>query len=193
MLDAPLTRSTFATGAVVPKPNSRLRSSVEVPICAAIPILASGVAALAAHSVLLFPSLAPTALTQAHSPEHRSARPYNVVFGHALGLGSAFLAVWLFGLAHAPSVFELHMVSPARVWATTVAILLATLLEILFEAAHPPAASTTLLASLGSLKPTWADTVHVAIGVAIVAIVGEAVRRYRLRERRNPAVRQSAA
>jgi hypothetical protein len=106
-----------------------------------------------------------------------------VLVGHAAGLGSAFLFLWLFGLAHAPSVFEVHAVSPSRVRASVLAIALAAALEVVFDAAHPPAASTTLLASLGSFKPTWAQTAQVAVGVVIVTIVGECVRRYRLRGR----------
>lgn len=166
--------------------SSRHRSVVEAPIAAGLTTLAPGVAALVAHSVLLFPSLGPTAVMQAHSPEHKSSRPYNVVVGHVLGLVSAFFFVWMLGLSHAPSVFDVHGVSGPRVTATVLAIALATALEVLLDATHPPAASTTLLASLGSFKPTWATTAQVVIGVVIVAIVGEFVRRRRLRERIRP-------
>jgi hypothetical protein len=171
---------------------STTRRLVEIPIGAGLTTLAPGLAALAAHSVLLFPSLGPTALMQAHAPQHESSHPYNVVVGHAVGLGSAFLFVWLFGLAHAPSVFEVHAVWASRVWATVLAIMLAALLEVALKAAHPPAASTTLLASLGSFKPTWGQTAQVAIGVAIVAIVGEGVRRYRIRDEQRAAAERAA-
>lgn len=155
---------------------------LEIPLGAALTTLAPGLAALAMHSVVLFPSLAPTALMQAHAPDHRTSRPYNVVVGHAIGLLSALLFVWLFGLARAPSVFQAGVVAPARVWATVLAIVFATCFELLLDAPHPPAAATTLLVSLGSFRPTWADAGHIALGVLIVAVVGEGVRRFRLRE-----------
>lgn len=163
-------------------PRSLQRRWVEVPIGAALIVLAPALAALVAHSVLLFPSLGPTALMQVHAPDHRTARPYNIVVGHGVGLLSGFLFAWIFGLAHAPSVFEVHAVSPERAWAAVLAIGLAAILEVVLRAAHPPGAATTLLASLGSFKPTLAQTVQVAVGVLIVAIVGEVVRRARLRE-----------
>jgi hypothetical protein len=169
---------------MVPNDPSLLRRSIEIPVGSALTTLAPGLAALATHTVLLFPSLGPTALMQAHARDHKTARPYNVIVGHALGLASGFLFVGLFGLKDSPSVFELHAVSAARVSASIAALALAALFEVLLDAAHPPAASTTLLASLGSFKPTWSQTAQVAFGVLIVAVIAEGVRRYRSGEMR---------
>lgn len=159
----------------------------QIALGAGLVILVPGLAALATGQVLLFPSLGPSALMQAHAPDHATARPYNVLVGHAVGLAAAFLFVALFGLSHAPSVFEIKRVTAARVIATALALTLAAALEVLLDAAHPPAASTTLLASLGSFKPTWPDTLDVAIGVVLVTIAGEALRRYRLRSQHTAA------
>ena len=132
-----------------------------------------GVVALLTGQLLLFPSLGPTAVMVSYEPEHRSARFYNVIVSHIGGLLSGFAAVLLFGLAHAPSVFQLRVLSVSRVAAAAVAILLAILLELVLDAAHPPATATTLLAALGSFRPTWHDGLTVVAGVLIVAVAGE--------------------
>lgn len=146
----------------------------------AIVILVPGVVAVVSSSVLLFPSLGPTAVMMAHSPASPASRPYSAIVAHCIGLGTAFVAVALFHLASTPSVFEVHHVSPARVAAAVVALALAASLEILLNAAHPPAASTTLLAALGSFHPTAHDTLLVVVGVGLTVAAGEPLRRYRL-------------
>jgi HPP family protein len=153
------------------------------PLVAAGITALPGLLALASGQVLLFPSLGPSAVMQAHSPEHRSSRFYNVVVSHLAGLAAADVCVLVFGLAHAPSIFQLHAVTAARVAAAVLAIALATAAEIVLRATHPPAASTTLLVALGSFRPTLHDGALIAIGVLIVATAGEAVRRARLRSR----------
>lgn len=151
------------------------------PLATAAITLVPGLLGLAAGRPMLFPSLGPSALTQAHTPDEPSARPYNVVVSHLLGLGCAFLMVTLFGIAQEKSVFELKHLTAARVAASVLAVALAAALEMLLRASHPPAASTTLLASLGSFKPTPGDTLTVAAGVLAVALVGELFRRLRAR------------
>jgi hypothetical protein len=163
--------------------------AVWTPLTVAVLTLVPGLVGLATGRVLLFPSLGPTALLQAHTPEHPSARPYNVVVSHLLGMGSGFAAVTAFGIAAAPSVFEARSLSPAHVGAAVVAIALSVLLELLLRASHPPAASTTLLVALGTFKPTVRDATALVLGVLIVAAAGEAVRRLRLR--RTPPVASS--
>ena len=132
-----------------------------------------GIVALLTGQLLLFPSLGPTAVMLSYEPEHRSARIYNVIVSHIGGLLSDFAAVWLFGLAHTPSIFHVRVLSVPRVAAAVLAILLAVLLELALDAAHPPATATTLLAALGSFRPTWHDGLAVTAGVLIVAMAGE--------------------
>ena len=169
--------------------NVRARSLPAVvwaPIVAALTTAVPGLVGLASGTVLLFPSLGPSAVMMAQSPERASSRPYAVVTAHIVGLASAFAAVAVFRIAHAPSVFAVRELSPARVAAAILAIALGTLVESLLDAQHPPAASTTLLAALGSFKPTVHDTLLVIGGVVIVAAIGEMLRRLRLRGE-NPA------
>lgn len=111
-----------------------------------------------------------------------------------VGLGSAFLAVILFGIAHAPSIFEAKHLSWEPVAASVPAVALAAALELLLRASHPPAVSTTLLVSLGSFHPTVRDTVSVVAGVLIVAVVGELFRRLRAGSpaREQPSDREKA-
>ncbi len=101
-----------------------------------------------------------------------SARPYNALVGHAVGLCSAILLVVALGLSATPSVFEAHTVSGARVAAAVLALALASLLELLLRAQHPPGAATTLLVALGSFHPNWHDAAVVLGGVLAVTAAG---------------------
>lgn len=157
-----------------------MKSRVLVPsLLAALATLVPGILAFISGTVLLFPSLGPTAVMMAQSPEHASSRPYNAIVAHLLGLGVAFASVYAFGIASAPSVFTAHSVSAARVGAAVVAIAVGTALELLLRAAHPPAASTTLLAALGSFHPTLHDASLVVIGLLSTVAAGELARRRR--------------
>ncbi|HWG75826.1 MAG TPA: HPP family protein [Steroidobacteraceae bacterium] len=153
---------------------------IVAPLATALALVLPGVIALLTHRVFLFASLGPTAVTLAHQPLHPSARAYNAVLGHLLGLGVGFAVVAVLGLAYAPSVFELHAISGARVGAALLAIALAVLGELLLNARHPPAAATTLLVALGSFHPTATDSIAVVGGVLSLVIAAELVRRARL-------------
>ncbi|HET6569538.1 MAG TPA: HPP family protein [Rhodothermales bacterium] len=153
------------------------------PLVVAAVMLAPGLVGLAFHRLVLFPSLGPTALLMAHFPDHRTTRFYNVVVSHLLGLGSGFLAVIVLGLQHAPSVVDANRITLARVVACILAIALATGLELVFDAVHPPGAATTLLVALGTFKPSLRDTATVIAGVLIVAAIGDVARRVRLRQK----------
>ena len=149
------------------------------PLAAGLALLAPAALAVATGRVLLFASLGPTAVMQAHEPRHKSSRFYAVVVSHLVGFCAGSATVLLLGLAHAPSVFEVQDVSLARAAAAVISIVLATLVELALEAAHPPAGSTTLLVALGSMKPTVAWFALLTGGVLAVATAGEVVRRMR--------------
>jgi CBS-domain-containing membrane protein len=150
------------------------------PLAGGLLVLVPGLLGLATGNVWLFPSLGPTAYLQAATPQHGSARPYNVVGGHALGAIAAIIAVLLLGANHEPSVFEAHHLFLMRVLASALAIALLLLAETLTKITHPPAAATTLLITLGGFKPTLHDMASLATGVLIIAILGELMRRARL-------------
>lgn len=159
-----------------------LPDGVWTPVAVAIITLVPGLVGLAVGRPLLFPSLGPTAVLQGRKPDEPSSRPYNVLAGHLAGLGSAFLMVTLFGIGQQKSVFELGHLTTERLAAAVLALALATALESVLRAPHPPAAATTLLGALGAFKPTMKDAVTVIGAILLVIAVGEVLRRLRARE-----------
>lgn len=147
-----------------------------VPLASSVTIGVPGLIALLTHRVVLFASLAPTSVMITQQPLLASTKPYNAIVGHMVGLGSGFLAVWALGIAPQPSVFAAHAVSGPRVCACLLAIAIAMEAEISLKAWHPPAASTTLLAALGSFRLGWRDTWEVLVGVVAVTVAGELLR-----------------
>lgn len=147
-------------------------------------VLAAGALGLAVGQPLLFPSLGPTAVLYADFPAHSSARPYNTLVGHLVGLGSGYLAVFLASAQAAPAVLATHELAPSRVVAGTLAVTLTWVILWAIHAPHPPAAATTLLAALGGFRPIAEDALAVIIGVLVVAVLGQALRWARGRYRR---------
>jgi hypothetical protein len=168
--------------ASVPKHLSlvSLPDPVWSPIAVAALTLAVGVPALLfGMQPWLLPSLGPSAFLQAALPAHPAARLYNVVVGHGGAVISGFAAVWLLNAWNEPVVLTDHVLTPVRLTASVLAMALSMLLGILLRASHPPAAATVLLITLGSLS-TQDQLIALAIGVGIVGVVGELVRRLRL-------------
>src|SRR3954452_21713781 len=159
-----------------------LPDPVFAPIAVAVLTLAVGVPALlVGMQPWLLPSLGPTAFLQAMMPAQPSSRLYNVVVGHVGGLVAGFFAVWLFNVWNDPVVLTDHQLTIGRLAASTLAMALSMLVGILARGSHPPAAATVLLITLGSMKDQQ-QVIAFAIGLVIVAVVGEIVRRLRLGE-----------
>lgn len=137
---------------------------------------AVGLIGLVAGQPWLFPSLGPTAFLQAEGPDKPSARFYNTVVGHLVGLAAGIAAVSVLGAASAPSVMATQVLAPVRVGAAVLAAALTMVGLSLLRASHPPAAATMLLVALGGLEPTWRASGAVAIGAVILATLGEGVR-----------------
>jgi hypothetical protein len=165
---------------------SALPAVVWVPLASAVALGIPGVIALLTHQLFLVPSLGPTAMIMTHHPELRSAQPYNAVVGHFVGLGAGFLCVFLLGLSGTPSIFALHSVGAPRVEAAVLAMALASALELVLRAQHPPGAATTLLAALGSFRPTWHDCGAVLGGVIAVVAAAGLLERLRSRAQDRP-------
>lgn len=164
---------------VAPDKGSTLSASLPKTLSPAAPPEVMW-APVAAGRPFLFPSLGPTAYLQAAEPAHPASRLYNTAVGHLVGLGAGFLAVVILGVRDAPAVLTDHQLAAARMWAAVIALLVTVLVCLLLKATHPPAGATTLLVALGSIK-TAADAINLIIGVVIIAIVGEVVRRVRLK------------
>lgn len=149
---------------------------VWAPLAVCSLLLAVGLIGLAAGQPWLFPSLGPTAFLQAEKPGLPTARFYNTVVGHLLGLVAGVVAVLLLGADAAPGVLATKEMMPIRVWAALLATALTMLGLSLLKASHPPAAATTLLMALGGFDPTWHDARTIVVGVLILAVLGKGVR-----------------
>lgn len=134
----------------------------------------------AAHQPFVFASLGPTAYELIEKPQSRSARAYNIIVGHLLGLGMGFLALAIFHAWSAPKVVQTGTVAPERLGAVVIAAALTALVTLLLGAAQPAALSTTLLVALGAMQ-TARDAVAIIVGVLIVTAAGELIRHYRLK------------
>ncbi|MGH8202554.1 MAG: HPP family protein [Steroidobacteraceae bacterium] len=156
---------------------SSMPLAVWVPFASGVAIGVPGLIALLTHHPILFASLGPTSVMIAQQPLLASTKPYNAIAGHMIGLGAGFFAVWALGIAGDPSVFVTHVVNGPRVCAGLLAIAVATGVEILLKAQHPPGAATTLLAALGSFRIDWTDTWEVFVGVVAVTVTGELLQR----------------
>jgi hypothetical protein len=129
---------------------------------------------------LIFASLGPTAYELVEQPQLRSARTYNIIVGHLIGVGAGFLAIYLCHALAAPNVIATGIVTSARLGAVTLAATLTTIVTLIVRAGQPAALATTLLVSLGSMQ-TGRDAIAIITGVLIIAAIGEPMRRFRLR------------
>jgi len=137
---------------------------------------AIGALALAAGQPWLFPSLGPTVFIQAVTPRAPGARIWNTIVGHAIGLGAGFAALFAFGAQNTPAVMSAEILSMQRVAATALAVSVTVGLQSVLNAQHPPAAATTMLVTLGGLKPNWSTVYIVTIGVLLASAFGVIVR-----------------
>ena len=129
---------------------------------------------------LIFASLGPTAYELVEMPQKRSARAYNVIVGHLVGLGAGFLAIYVFNARSAPNVLSQGIVTSQRLWAAVIAATLTTLGTLLLKASQPASLATTLLVSLGAMQ-TAHDALAIIAGVLIITALGEPIRRFRLK------------
>jgi hypothetical protein len=159
------------------------------PAVAGVMLLAVGVLGVLIGRPWLGPSIGPSAVLVAMSPAHPTARGYNTFVGHLGGLLAGFAAVVLLGAANEPVVLATGILTWPRVAAAVVAIVLTVLVGAALRASHPPAAATALIVALGSVA-TLDRALALMAGVAVIALLGELVRRVRL-ERRTPSERRA--
>jgi hypothetical protein len=158
----------------------RGKDVVAAPLCEAALIAIAGVAAWIAHAPLLFASLGPTAYELIETPERRSARPYNVIVGHLIGVLAGLSAAWV-TRADAVAAVGVGSVPLARVWAAVIGSAITVLLTLLLRAAQPAAIATTLLIALGMMQG-WRSGVEIMAAVLVMTLVGEPLRAWRRRD-----------
>jgi CBS-domain-containing membrane protein len=156
-----------------------ISDSIYAPLASGFLILVVGLLGLVFNRPWLFASLGPTAFQLTEYPELKSSRLYNVMAGHYVGLALGFAAVALMHSWGAPKVLATHDLTAVRVWTAVIAMVLTSGIIVLLRASHPPAGATALLVALGTFS-TWSDVISVLIGVAVVAIFGEALRFLRI-------------
>jgi CBS-domain-containing membrane protein len=115
----------------------------------------------------------------AHSPFQPSARPYNAIAGHLIGVCAGIAAVIVLGAGDAPSLFTTHELVGSRVLASGLALIVAVAVELLIHASHPPAAATVLLITLGGMSISLRSAATIVIGVLLIVLMGEPLRRLR--------------
>jgi hypothetical protein len=145
-------------------------------------ILAIGAVGVWSRQPLVFTSLGPTAYEQIETPERRSAEVYSVIVGHAVGLLSGLVAVGAASARSSPVVNQTHAMDVHRMAACAIAVLLTVLVNLLLRATQPAALSTTLLVALGGYQDLRGQAA-IVVGVLLLAILGEPLRRMRLRMR----------
>jgi uncharacterized membrane protein YedE/YeeE len=154
------------------------RDYLIAPLGEALLLVIAGLAGWLSHTPLIFTSLGPTAYEMIETPHRKTAKPYNVILGHAIGIGAGFLALYVTGAWWAPKV-SASAVPILRVWAAAIATLLTVFFTLLLDATQPAALSTTLLVSLGTLQQPR-DAGLIMTAVLLMVLIGEPLRRWRL-------------
>lgn len=90
-------------------------------------ILTLAAIARATRQPLIFASIGPTVYELVELPQVRSAKAYNVIVGHFIGLGAGFLAVYLLNAWSSPNVLSTGVVTAERMWSVALAATLTTL------------------------------------------------------------------
>ena len=157
----------------------RKRDLLIAPLCEAALILFAGLVAWCAHKPLFFASLGPTAFELIETPNRPSARPYNIIVGHLIGVLCGFSAL---AVTHAWSVpaVSTSSISLLRVGAAATAALLTVFGTLLARAQQPAALSTTLMIATGSMQ-RLEDGPMIMLAILLVTAVGEPLRRWRMR------------
>jgi CBS-domain-containing membrane protein len=127
--------------------------------------------AMLSRTPFVFPSLGPTAFLFFFTPRAPAATPRHTIYGHGIGIVCGYMALWLFGLEHAPPAMVTG-VSAARVGAAALSLASTGALMILLKATHPPAGATTLIISLGIVtRPFHLLVIEIAVALLTVQAI----------------------
>jgi len=127
--------------------------------------------AMVSNIPFIFPSLGPSAFLSFFHPVSPTASPRNVICGHALGILWGYAALWITGLALAPSAIS-EGVTFERVLATALSLAATGASMILLRVVHPPAGATTLIVSLGIItRPFDLCVIEIAVGMIVLQAI----------------------
>jgi HPP family len=138
-------------------------------VVAAVALALAGLVGVLLHQPWLFPSLGPTIMVIAETPDQPAAHPRNVLVGHVVAVAAGWLALLVTGLRHAPSTVQAGL-DGRRVAAAVIALVLTVVVLQLLRTPHAPAGATTLIVGLGILKSPG-DLVVIVLSVLLVTIV----------------------
>ncbi len=155
------------------------RDLLIAPVCEAALLFLAAVIAWLVHKPMIFASLGPTAYELVETPERQSARPYNVVVGHLVGILAGFLALYVTNASPTPNI-DTGAVGWPRIWAVVMAATITVAVTLLIRAAQPAAIATALLIALGNMQQ-WQDGFIIMGGVLLMLVLGEPIRNWRLR------------
>ncbi len=125
-----------------------------------------------ARTAFVFPSLGPTAFLFFFMPTAPSSMPRHAILGHAIGIACGAFSLWLFGLAGAPSAMSEPSITLARGLAVALSLALTGGVMVLLRVAHPPAAATTLIVSLGIVTtPFHLVLIEAAVGLLTIQAI----------------------
>jgi CBS-domain-containing membrane protein len=145
-------------------PN-RLTKSIFAFVNGSVAIGIMSLAHVATQQPLIFPSLGPTAFLFFFRPSAPSSAPRNAILAHGSGVLVGLVCYWVFAWVFGSGT------AAAQVAAAAVSLGTISALMIAADFPHAPAASTTLIMSLG-LMSRWQEAV--AIMVAVLMLVAQA-------------------
>lgn len=134
-----------------------------------VAISVSGLAAWLLKQPLLFPSLAPTVFLLFRTPLGKDACPRNVIIGHSVAILMGLLMLFVFGLHDEPSVLR-EGVTLIRIVPVALSLALTEAVLISLNLPHTPAATTTLLVSLG-IFVSPVELLCLVGGIALIMVV----------------------
>lgn len=165
----------LSRGRLTPTAPGRTALGSFALVNAGVSIALIGIAAAIVNEPLLFPSLGPTAYLLSKTPLDASTSPYNIIIGHLIGVAGGCMALIVFGLTAAPSAF-IAGGSLSRSGAAALSLGLTAAGLTWLNAAHAPAAATTLIVSLGVLT-TPPQLLALMAAVVVLAYQGVAINR----------------
>ena len=146
-------------------------------------IVIGGIAALSvvAQEAWLAPSIAAAAFTQLFNPLQPGARPYSIVLGQVVGALSGFAGVYAAHAASAAKLMGAHDLAWERVAAVAIAVAITAVAQIAGKARSPAGGTTAVVVAIGAETADAAGAMRLAVGIVLVAVLGEIARQILVR------------
>lgn len=152
------------------KYHNRFARAVFAFINSCISIGIITIAAIYTQQPLIFPSLGPSAFLFFYKPSHAASSPRNAILGHGFGILVGWLAFMLFDNLEINPVLE-------QVGAVALSLGAISALMIAGDFPHPPAASTTLIVSMGMMTH-WMELVALMLAVMLLTVQAFVINRF---------------